>query len=76
METNEKNRVVVPSTMRVIFGIIMIVIYIGMGVLLFCNLFDWDTQPWSTLRWVFGGILVLYGIWRAIRQFKGIDSSL
>lgn len=62
--------------MRVVFGIIMIIVYIGMGVLFFCNFFDWDTQPWATLRWVFGGILVLYGVWRAYRQFKGIDSSI
>ncbi len=76
METNEKNQTGVPNKMRIVFGIIMILIYIGMGVLLFCNFFGWDTAPWSTLRWVFGGVLVLYGVWRAYRQFKGIDSSI
>lgn len=30
----------VPSTMRVIFGIIMIIVYVGMGVLLLINYFN------------------------------------
>ena len=34
----------VPSTMRVIFGIIMIIVYVGMGVLLLINYFQW-TSP-------------------------------
>lgn len=61
--------------LRTIFGIFMIIVYVGMGVLLFINFFQWD-PAWNWLRWVGGGIFVLYGIWRAYRQFMGIDSRL
>ena len=73
---DEQRKSMVPSTMRIIFGIIMIIVYIGMGVLFMINFFNWTAEPWSWLRWVFGGLLVIYGIWRAIRQFWGIDSSI
>lgn len=61
--------------LRSIFGIIMIIVYVGMGVLLFCGVFQFN-NGWEWLRWVGGSILVLYGIWRAYRQFAGIDSNL
>lgn len=62
-----------PQTMRNIFGIIMIIVYIGMGILCFCGVFDWLTGSWAWLRWVAGALFVVYGIWRAYRQFAGID---
>lgn len=62
------------SVVRAIFGIIMIIVYVGMGVLLLINFFDWG-QGWDWLRFGGGGLFIIYGIWRAIRQFKGIDSS-
>lgn len=61
---------------RTIFGIFMIIIYVGMGVLLLCNFFNWETGPWEWLRWTGGVILIIYGIWRAYRQFAGIDSNV
>lgn len=73
---NDERRSMVPSTMRIVFGIIMIIVYLGMGVLFMINFFGWNTAPWSWLRWVFGGLFVVYGAWRAIRQFSGIDSSI
>ena len=65
-----------PKTARLIFGIIMIIIYVGMGILLLVNFFDWESGSWEWLRWTGGVLLILYGIWRAYRQFAGIDSSL
>jgi cytochrome c biogenesis protein CcdA len=65
----------IPQVMRNVFGVFMILIYIGMGILVFINFFGW-TPSWYWLRWVGGSLFVLYGIWRGIRQFKGIDSSL
>lgn len=62
-----------PQTMRNIFGIIMIIVYIGMGILCFCGVFDWLTGSWAWLRWVAGALFVVYGVWRAYRQFAGID---
>lgn len=66
----------VPSTMRVIFGIIMIIVYVGMGVLLLINFFDWGPGFQQWIRWIGGVAFILYGIWRAIRQFCGIDSAI
>lgn len=58
--------------MRNIFGIIMILIYIGMGVLFYINFFGFS-QSWEWFRWVGGSLFIIYGIWRGYRQFKGID---
>ena len=65
-----------PKTARLIFGIFMIIIYVGMGILLLVNFFDWESGSWEWLRWTGGVLLILYGIWRAYRQFAGIDSDL
>lgn len=58
--------------MRGIFGVIMIIVYVGMGVLLLINYFNWDGN-WSWTRYVVGVVLIIYGLWRAYRQVKGID---
>ena len=63
-----------PAVMRNIFGIIMIIVYVGMGVLLLINYFGWSGD-WAWTRYVEGVMLVIYGIWRAYRQIKGIDTS-
>ncbi len=60
------------SVMRTIFGIIMIIIYVGMGVLLLINFFNWGGD-WAWTRYVVGIVLIIYGLWRAYRQIKGID---
>ena len=61
--------------MRSIFGIIMIVIYVGMGVLLLINYFNWGGD-WAWTRYVVGVALIISGFWRAYRQVSGIDSRL
>lgn len=58
--------------MRAVFGIIMIIVYVGMGVLLLINFFNWGGD-WTWTRYVVGCVLVVYGFWRAYRQVKGID---
>lgn len=65
----------VPGMFRNIFGIIMIIVYVGMGVLCMLNYFQF-TGDFAWLRWVAGAVLVLYGFWRAYRQFKGIDPDI
>lgn len=60
------------TVMRSIFGIIMIIIYVGMGVLLLNNFFRWGAD-WTWIRYVVGIVLIIYGFWRAYRQVKGID---
>jgi cytochrome c biogenesis protein CcdA len=76
MERENDNHPSIPSIMRTIFGIIMIIVYVGMGILLLINFFDWTDGVFYYLR-IGGGILfIVYGIWRAIRQFRGYDTPL
>lgn len=72
----EKKTSNMPKKMRNIFGIIMIIIYLGMGVLFLAGAFPQLSGSWAWLRWVGGVFFILYGIWRAIRQFKGIDEDV
>lgn len=62
-----------PQAWRNIFGIIMIIIFVGVGVLFFCGYFDILYPSWPWMRWAGGGLFTLYGLWRAYRQFKGIN---
>ena len=73
MRQEEKDsRMDTPQVMRNIFGIIMIIVYVGMGVLLLINYFGWQAD-WAWIRYVVGIVLIIYGGWRAYRQVKGID---
>lgn len=62
-----------PKMWRNIFGIFMIIVYVGMGALFFVGFFKPLYESWTWCRWVFGGLFTAYGIWRAYRQFAGID---
>lgn len=66
----------VPQTMRNIFGIIMIIVYVAVGILFLCGAFPMLSGSWAWLRWVGGVVLIVYGFWRAYRQFKGIDPDV
>ena len=57
--SNENRNTGTPMVMRNIFGIIMIIVYIGMGVLFFINFFGWGSS-WSWVRWAIGSLLVAY----------------
>lgn len=63
------------TILRSIFGIIMIIVYVGMGVLLLINFFNWQSD-WAWTRYIVGVVLIIYGIWRAYRQVTGIDSRI
>lgn len=56
--------------LKITFGILMVLIYIGMGILMLINFFAWDN---STIAYGLGGLFVIYGIYRGYRQFKGLD---
>lgn len=71
-EENEERTFRPNRVMTSIFGIIMIIVYVGMGVLLLINYFDWGGD-WAWTRYVVGIVLIIYGFWRAYRQIKGID---
>lgn len=61
------------KSLRIFFGIFMILIYLGMAYLLYINFFDWNSEPWLTLRYIFAAILAIYGVYRCYRQVKGTD---
>lgn len=75
MET-EQGESKMPRIMRMVFGIIMILFYLALGVLVLCGLFPQLSGDFEWLRWVGGVVLILYGIWRAYRQIKGIDPDV
>lgn len=59
--------------MRNVYGIIMVAIFVGVGILFFCGYFNILFPSWPWMRWAGGVLFVGYGIWRAYRQFAGID---
>ncbi|MCM1504019.1 MAG: hypothetical protein NC127_02355 [Muribaculum sp.] len=65
-----------PQTVRNIFGVFMILIYVGMGVLFLIDFFGWSEASWGWLRYVVGIALIVYGLWRGYRQFAGIDRNI
>lgn len=75
MENEQENGMHPNKVMRSIFGIIMIIVYVGMGIALLCNYFGWEGD-WAWTRYVVGVMLIIYGIWRAYRQYTGIDTRL
>ncbi len=61
--------------LRGVFAAIMVIVYIGMGVLLLINYFGW-AGDWAWTRYVVGVMLIIYGGWRAYRHIAGIDSNI
>lgn len=75
MDTNQDRptvrRSTLPSTNSILgitFGIFMVFVYVGMGVLLFINFFNWGAD-WAWTRWVVGAVLIVYGIFRGYRTY-------
>lgn len=57
------------SIFRLVWGVLMVVVYLGMAYLLvFTSLFK-ETMP-STLRLIFGALFTLYGVYRGYRVWK------
>lgn len=59
-----------PKGARLAFGIFMILIYVGVGLLFIFNVFDIIN---TTVSYVLGGLLIVYGIWRGYRLYKGVN---
>ncbi|MBD5189641.1 MAG: hypothetical protein HDS95_05115 [Bacteroidales bacterium] len=68
MNGNGSNRPEAPKGARLAFGIIMIIVYLGMGLLFIFNVFD-IINP--VVSYVIGGLLIAYGIFRGYRLFVG-----
>ena len=59
------------SILGLVFGIFMVIVYVGMGVLLIVNFFNWSPD-WAWTRWVVGCVLIVYGFFRGYRTFATI----
>lgn len=70
MEGNYDNRPQAPKGARLAFGIIMIIIYVGVGLLFIFNVFDIINY---TVSCIIGALLIVYGIFRAYRLYKGVN---
>ncbi|MDD2960809.1 MAG: hypothetical protein PHR45_01850 [Muribaculaceae bacterium] len=64
MEDEKKE---VPNAMKIIFGAFMVLIYLGMGILMLINFFDWQ---WAWARYGLGLLFIVYGFWRGYREYK------
>lgn len=59
-----------PRGARLVFGIFMIIIYLGVGLLFILDIFNIDNVAVSA---TVGGLLCLYGVWRAYRLIRGMN---
>lgn len=66
----QKNYNKAPKSARVVFGIFMVLIYLGVGLLFIFNVFSiWK----PVIGYIVGGILCAYGVWRGYRLYKGYN---
>lgn len=59
-----------PKGGRIIFGIFMILVYVGVGLLFIFDVFNIDNVAISASV---GGVLCAYGVWRAYRLYRGMN---
>lgn len=67
----EEGRSVVPTSQRAVaigFGIFMVIVYVGVGILFLINFFKWD-DSFTVMRYILGIVLIIYGIYRCYREF-------
>ncbi len=68
MERYDNNGPQAPKGARLAFGILMIFVYVGVGLLFIFNIFNIDNR---VISYIIGGLLCAYGIWRGVRLYKG-----
>ena len=65
-----KKTISTKKIMGLVFGIFMVFIYVGMGILILKNYFWTEENPMDWMRWIVGPLLIVYGIFRGWRQYK------
>lgn len=53
---------------RLAFGVFMALFYVVVGILFLCNVFSITNEA---ISYTLGGLLIVYGIWRGYRLYKG-----
>lgn len=67
---NSQSRVT--QSLKLFFGMFMVMVYLGMAWLMIDNFFGWANTPlWNAVRWFFALIFGAYGIYRGYRELKG-----
>lgn len=64
------NKPTAPKGARVVFGILMVCVYIGVGLMFIFNVFGSIIDN-INISYVIGGILCVYGVWRGYRLYRG-----
>ena len=59
-----------PKGGRLVFGIIMVIVYVCVGLLFIFDVFNIDNNAISITC---GALLCLYGVWRGYRLYKGMN---
>lgn len=60
-----------PRSAGIIFGVFMVILYVGVGICALCGVFDsWMSKGISI---ALGCLFVVYGFWRAYRYYKGMN---
>ena len=67
------NGPVQPKGARIAFGIIMVLIYLGVGLLFIFKVGVFDFFNSDIASYIVGGLLILYGIFRGYRLYKGVQ---
>ncbi len=67
---NNDNRPMAPKGARLAFGILMIFVYVGVGLLFIFNIFGIINYTFSC---IIGVLLIIYGIFRGYRLYKGTN---
>ena len=66
------NKSSVNQGLKMLFGIFMVLVYLGVAVHMAINFFDWSNTPlWNAVRWFFVVLFAAYGIYRGYREVKG-----
>lgn len=68
MNGNNNGDSQMPKGGRLAFGILMVCVYLGVGLMFIFNVLNMTNTTVSTIT---GTLLIVYGIWRGIRLFKG-----
>lgn len=64
----------VVDSVRIIFGIFMVCVYVGMALGIALDFFPIPHTPfWTAMKWISSAVLAAYGLWRGWRMWKGID---
>ncbi len=73
MSANNNSANPTPGKGRLIFGIFMVIIYVGIGILCICNVAN-DMLGFGNpgISLALGILLIVYGLWRAYRLKKGM----